>query len=87
MFFGFWSQAHWITDCPTLKAHGCNVLALDLTKISAPLLNLLEYHLSSHKESDPLSWCMTVTGGVGVDGVLIAATTSSDPIHRCSGMS
>ena len=66
-----------------LKAHGCNVLALDPDKNKCSLaesFGIHTFHLT--KESDPLSWCMTVTDGVGVDGVLItASTTSSDPIH------
>ena len=31
---------------------------------------------------DPVAWCLEQTGGVGVDGVLItAATSSSEPVH------
>ena len=65
-----------------LKAQGCRVLGIDpdpgrcalAEKFGIPVLNLSTC-------SDPVGWCHAHTGGVGVDGVLITASTkSSDPV-------
>ena len=66
-----------------LAAQGCRVLGLDPDPSKCSLaqdLGVQAFTLSPG--SDPVSWCIEHTGGVGVDGVLItAATASSEPVH------
>lgn len=65
-----------------LIAHGCQVLGLDPDPTKCALakdFGITALDLSSGV--DPVSWCLQNTGGVGVDGALItAATSSSQPI-------
>ena len=66
-----------------LVSQGCRVLCLDpdLNKCTlAESLGLTVLHLSS--SIDPVDWCFEHTGGVGVDGVLITASTpSNEPVQ------
>ena len=66
-----------------LRANGCRVLGLDPDSAKCALAE--EFGLSTFVLSsgaDPVAWCLERTGGIGVDGVLItAATSSSDPVH------
>ncbi len=66
-----------------LLAQGCRVLGVDpdLRQCSlAQSLGIASFPLSD--ADDPLAWCLERTDGVGVDGVLItAATSSSEPVH------
>ena len=66
-----------------LIANGCRVLGIDPDSSKCALaekLGVTTLHLSSGP--DPVPWCLEQTGGVGVDGVLItAATSSSEPVH------
>ena len=66
-----------------LKANGCIVLGLDPDPAKCDLaleLGIKALDLSSG--IDPVSFCLRHTNGIGVDGVLItAATSSSDPVH------
>ena len=66
-----------------LMAHGCRVLGLDpdLSKCAiAEKFGITALHLASGV--DPVAWCLEHTAGIGVDGVLItAATSSSEPVH------
>jgi len=69
-----------------LLAHGCRVLGLDpdASKCSlADSLGITTLHLATGV--DPVAWCLQHTDGIGVDGVLItAATSSSDPVHAAA---
>lgn len=66
-----------------LVAQGCRVLGLDPDPSQCDLaqsLGISALNLSDCK--DPLTWCLKQTDGIGVDGVLItAATSSSEPVH------
>ena len=66
-----------------LAAHGCRVLGLDPDPSKCTLaqsLGITALHLAN--DVDPVAWCLDHTAGIGVDGVLItAATSSSDPVH------
>ena len=66
-----------------LAAQGCRVLGLDPDPSKCSLaesFGVSAFNLSS--DSDPVAWCLEQTNGIGVDGVLIAASTSStDPVH------
>ncbi len=66
-----------------LVKQGCRVLGVDpdASKCSlAESLGISTLNLSNG--IDPVGWCLDETLGVGIDGALItAATSSSDPIH------
>ncbi len=66
-----------------LVAQGCRVLGLDPDQEKCDLaqsLGILSHNLSTGL--DPVAWCLEHTHGIGVDGVLItAATSSSEPVH------
>lgn len=66
-----------------LSAQGCRVLGLDPDPSKCSLaeqLGIRALNLSSGV--DPLAWCLEQTAGIGVDGVLITASTpSSQPVH------
>lgn len=66
-----------------LIAHGCRVLGLDPDPSKCLLAQSLGItSLTLTPGVDTLSWCLEHTSGVGVDGVLItAATSSSEPVH------
>ena len=72
-----------LLTCQLLAAQGCRVLGLDpdLSKCAlAETLGISALHLAS--DVDPVAWCLEHTAGIGVDGVLItAATSSSEPVH------
>jgi predicted dehydrogenase/threonine dehydrogenase-like Zn-dependent dehydrogenase len=66
-----------------LQAQGCRVLGVDPDPGQCSLaqsLGIAAFPLSA--AADPLAWCLEHTDGIGVDGVLItAATSSSEPVH------
>ena len=66
-----------------LGAQGCLVLGLDPDPAKCALaedLGVTALNLASG--ADPVAWCLEQTGGIGVDGVLItAASSSSEPVH------
>jgi len=66
-----------------LAAQGCRVLGLDPDPAKCSMaedLGVTALNLASG--ADPVGWCLEQTGGIGVDGVLItAATSSSEPVH------
>jgi predicted dehydrogenase/threonine dehydrogenase-like Zn-dependent dehydrogenase len=66
-----------------LSGQGCRVLGLDPDPAKCALaeeLGVTALNLSSGV--DPVAWCLEHTSGIGVDGVLItAATSSSEPVH------
>ena len=62
-----------------LLAQGCIVFGIDPDKNRCNIANkfgIKTFHLN--KESDPVSWCLKENKGIGIDGVLITATTSSN---------
>ena len=65
-----------------LAAQGCRVLGLDPDPSKCALaesLGITALHLANGV--DPVAWCLEHTAGIGVDGVLItAATSSSEPV-------
>ena len=63
-----------------LLAHGCRVLGLDLILLSVLAGSLGIDALDLSSGVDPVSWCLDHTEGVGVDGVLITASTSSSEL-------
>jgi predicted dehydrogenase/threonine dehydrogenase-like Zn-dependent dehydrogenase len=66
-----------------LAAQGCRVLGLDPDPSKCSLADELGVTaLNLSLGADPVAWCLQHTSGIGVDGVLItAATSSSEPLH------
>jgi predicted dehydrogenase/threonine dehydrogenase-like Zn-dependent dehydrogenase len=66
-----------------LTAQGCSVLGLDPDPAKCALAEELGVTaLNLALGADPVAWCLEQTRGIGVDGVLItAATSSSEPVH------
>ena len=66
-----------------LVAHGCRVLGLDPDPSKCSLARELGISaFCPSNSSDPVAWCLEETDGVGVDGCLItAATSSAEPLH------
>ena len=69
-----------------LKANGCNVFGLDLDPKKTKLAQSLGIKsLNSNNEKETLSWCMSLTNNIGVDGFIITtATKSNSPIDIAS---
>ena len=69
-----------------LKANGCNVLGLDLAPERKKLAETLGIKsLNSNNEKEIISWCLSLTNNIGVDGFLITtATKSNSPIDIAS---
>ena len=66
-----------------LVSQNCKVLGIDPDPKKCYLAKSLGIEtLCLEEGSDPLNWCLDYTGGLGVDGALItASTSSSEPIH------
>jgi predicted dehydrogenase/threonine dehydrogenase-like Zn-dependent dehydrogenase len=71
-----------------LRANGCRVLAIDMDanrlalaqRFGAIAVNLAE-------KEDPVERAQALSGGAGIDGVLIAASTeSNEPVRQAAGM-
>ena len=72
-----------------LKFNGCKVLGLDPEKKKCELAESFGIKSFQLKDgSDPIDWCLNNTNNIGVDGVLIAASTkSSEPIDLAAKVS
>ncbi len=67
--------------CQLLKAHGCHVIGFDFDGSKVQLAQGFEVEaIQSNGELDPVKWVQRQTGGLGADGVLITASTSSDSV-------
>lgn len=70
-----------LITCQLLKANGCTVIGYDFdegkVKIASSL-GVTAFKVSA--ETDPVKICMERTNGVGVDGVVITASTQSDQV-------
>ncbi len=70
-----------LITCQLLKANGCTVIGYDFDEIKVKLassLGVAAFKVSA--ETDPVKICMEKTNGVGVDGVVITASTQSDEV-------
>ena len=78
-----------ILSAQILKSNGCRVLGLDPDKEKCRFAQDLGIDcLNLNENSDPEKWCQNFTNNVGVDGVLITASTkSSDPIDLAAKVS
>ena len=72
-----------------LRANGCRVLGIDFDSSKCDLARSFGAEVVDlSKGEDPVSKANTWSGGRGVDGVLITASTkSSDPVHHAALMS
>ncbi len=66
-----------------LAAQGCRVLGFDPDPSKCALAEKLGISAFQLDDGlDPVAWCLEHTAGIGADGVLItAATSSSEPVH------
>lgn len=71
-----------------LRASGCAVIGVDIAPGRADLAKRCGVdHFVDASGNDPVSSALSVTGGLGVDGVLIAAATkSNDPVAQAARM-
>jgi predicted dehydrogenase/threonine dehydrogenase-like Zn-dependent dehydrogenase len=71
-----------------LKAHGCRVLGVDLDEWKLELAQSFGAETVNLTQcADPLTAAERITGGRGVDGVLITAATRSDePVRQAAQM-
>ena len=78
-----------ILSAQLLKFNGCKVFGIDPDKKKCELaekLGIKSFHLK--ESSKPESWCFNNTNQLGMDAVLISATTkSSEPIHLAAKVS
>ena len=70
-----------------LRASGCHVLAIDLNDQRLGLAESYGAKVCNAGSGDPISMAKAWTGGTGVDGVIITASTKSDLIiHQAAEM-
>ncbi len=72
-----------------LRAHGCRVLAIDLDEKKLALAASFGAEVCNPSQgADPVSAGMSFSNGLGVDGVVITASTkSNDPVSQAARMS
>ena len=72
-----------------LRANGCRVIGIDFDAGRVSMARQLGAESIVLRDgADPVAFAQTFTGGVGVDGVLITASTrSNDPVHQAATMS
>ena len=71
-----------------LKANGCNVIGIDINKSRCELAKQFGAEIININENqDPVKVAMSITTGIGVDGVLITASSKSNEIvHQAASM-
>jgi predicted dehydrogenase/threonine dehydrogenase-like Zn-dependent dehydrogenase len=70
-----------LITCQLLKANGCQVIGYDFDETKVNLA--ASFGISAFKasaETDPVKVCLDKTNGIGVDGVIITASTQSDEV-------
>lgn len=70
-----------LITCQLLKANGCRVIGYDFDEHKVDLaktFGVVAFKVSS--ENDPVKICIEKTNGIGVDGVVITASTQSDEV-------
>lgn len=72
-----------------LRAHGCKVLAIDFDETKLALAKSFGAEVCNPATGqDPVEFGMACSGGEGVDGVIITASTkSNDPVSQAAKMS
>jgi predicted dehydrogenase/threonine dehydrogenase-like Zn-dependent dehydrogenase len=70
-----------LITCQLLKANGCNVIGYDFDETKVKLAASFGVNaFKASPETDSVKVCMEKTSGVGVDGVIITASTQSDEV-------
>ena len=76
---GLWS--HWINyTCQLLKANGCNVIGIDLNQEKCELAQKWNVKTINPKVENSVQKVLDITEGIGVDSVLITASTKSNDV-------
>ena len=71
-----------------LRSSGCSVLAIDFDKERLKLAKIYGASTCDLNQQDPIAFSKDFTNGMGIDGVIIAASTdSNDPITQAAKMS
>lgn len=63
-----------------LVANGCRVIGVDLDEAKVKLAQSKGIHAINTGHTDPVDFALSMTGGVGVDGVIITASAKTDAI-------
>ncbi|GLR18867.1 oxidoreductase [Portibacter lacus] len=63
-----------------LKANGCNVIGLDVDDSKLKLAESFGIKTFNPLKADPIKAVMSLTNGIGADGVIISASSKSDDI-------
>src|SRR5439155_2762940 len=72
-----------IPAAQVLRAHGCNVLGIDVNPVRCDLARRFGCEAVAVSEgADPVAAAEAITAGRGVDGVLITASAKSDEIMQ-----
>ena len=77
-----------LMTCQLLKANGCNVVGIDLDQSKCDLAQSWGIETINSQSTNPVKATMELTRNIGVDGVLITASTkSNDLISQAAQMS
>jgi predicted dehydrogenase/threonine dehydrogenase-like Zn-dependent dehydrogenase len=70
-----------LITCQLLKANGCNVIGYDFDEAKVKLAAQFGVDaFVASSDADPVAICLQKTAGIGVDGVIITASTQSDAV-------
>ncbi len=70
-----------------LRANGCRVLAVDFDQRKLDIAKSMGAEVCNASAMDPVASGLNISGGPGVDGVIITASTSSnDPVSQAARM-
>ena len=69
-----------LITCQILKAHGCKVSGIDLDEKKCLLAEKLGISTIKSRNNDPVKIVIDKTNGLGADGVIISASSSSNNI-------
>ncbi len=77
-----------LITCQLLKANGCSVIGIDLDQTKCDLAEKWGIETINPQKNNSVKSVMTLTHGIGADGVLITASTkSNDVISKVAQMS
>lgn len=70
-----------LITCQLLRANGCRVIGYDFDDVKVKLASSMGViAFKSSVDTDPVKFCLEKTNGIGVDGVVITASTQSNEV-------